>query len=75
MRIVVKPGGCLLLQKHHHRSERWIVLRGATLSPKSIVRARQMLANGRPINLRSILGAAISAWRFADGGAADLRHS
>ena len=24
-RIVVKPGGRLSLQKHHHRSEHWIV--------------------------------------------------
>jgi mannose-1-phosphate guanylyltransferase/mannose-6-phosphate isomerase len=28
-RIVVKPGGRLSLQKHHHRSEQWIVVRGA----------------------------------------------
>jgi mannose-1-phosphate guanylyltransferase/mannose-6-phosphate isomerase len=27
--IVVKPGGRLSLQKHHHRSEHWIVVRGA----------------------------------------------
>ena len=27
-RIVVKPGGLLSLQKHHHRSEHWIVVRG-----------------------------------------------
>ncbi|MGE3246509.1 MAG: mannose-1-phosphate guanylyltransferase/mannose-6-phosphate isomerase, partial [Beijerinckiaceae bacterium] len=27
-RIVVKPGGCLSLQKHHHRAEHWIVVRG-----------------------------------------------
>ncbi|QOZ27183.1 mannose-1-phosphate guanylyltransferase/mannose-6-phosphate isomerase [Bradyrhizobium sp. CCBAU 51753] len=27
-RIVVKPGGRLSLQKHHHRSEHWIVVRG-----------------------------------------------
>ena len=27
-RIVVKPGGQLSLQKHHHRSEHWIVVRG-----------------------------------------------
>ena len=26
--IVVKPGGQLSLQKHHHRSEHWIVVRG-----------------------------------------------
>ena len=26
--IVVKPGGRLSLQKHHHRSEHWIVVRG-----------------------------------------------
>ena len=28
-RITVKPGGRLSLQKHHHRSEHWIVVRGA----------------------------------------------
>ncbi len=27
-RIVVKPGGLLSLQKHHHRAEHWIVVRG-----------------------------------------------
>ncbi|RTM13361.1 MAG: mannose-1-phosphate guanylyltransferase/mannose-6-phosphate isomerase [Bradyrhizobiaceae bacterium] len=27
-RIVVKPGGRLSLQRHHHRSEHWIVVRG-----------------------------------------------
>ncbi|GEO81366.1 mannose-1-phosphate guanylyltransferase/mannose-6-phosphate isomerase [Pararhodospirillum oryzae] len=26
--IVVKPGGCLSLQMHHHRAEHWIVVRG-----------------------------------------------
>jgi mannose-1-phosphate guanylyltransferase/mannose-6-phosphate isomerase len=28
-RIIVTPGGRLSLQKHHHRSEHWIVVRGA----------------------------------------------
>ncbi|CAM5762482.1 mannose-1-phosphate guanylyltransferase/mannose-6-phosphate isomerase [Labrys miyagiensis] len=28
-RIMVKPGGQLSLQKHHHRSEHWIIVRGA----------------------------------------------
>jgi mannose-6-phosphate isomerase-like protein (cupin superfamily) len=28
-RIAVKPGGRLSLQKHHHRSEHWIMVRGA----------------------------------------------
>lgn len=27
-RIVVKPGGQLSLQKHHHRSEHWIIVKG-----------------------------------------------
>jgi mannose-1-phosphate guanylyltransferase len=27
-RIVVKPGGCLSLQMHHHRSEHWVVVKG-----------------------------------------------
>jgi len=26
--IVVKPGGCLSLQKHHRRAEHWVVVRG-----------------------------------------------
>jgi mannose-1-phosphate guanylyltransferase/mannose-6-phosphate isomerase len=30
-RIIVKAGGRLSLQKHHHRSEHWIVVRGAAL--------------------------------------------
>src|SRR6202790_3350640 len=31
-RIIVKPGSRLSLQKHHHRSEHWIVVRGAARS-------------------------------------------
>lgn len=27
-RLVVKPGGCLSLQLHHHRSEHWVVVSG-----------------------------------------------
>ena len=30
-RISVKPGASLSLQKHHHRAEHWIVVRGAAL--------------------------------------------
>ncbi|MBZ8134264.1 mannose-1-phosphate guanylyltransferase/mannose-6-phosphate isomerase [Afifella sp. IM 167] len=30
-RIVVKPGGKLSLQKHFHRAEHWVVVRGAAL--------------------------------------------
>ena len=30
-RIVVKPGGRLSLQMHHHRAEHWIVVRGTAL--------------------------------------------
>jgi mannose-1-phosphate guanylyltransferase/mannose-6-phosphate isomerase len=30
-RIVVKAGGRLSLQKHHHRSEHWVVVRGTAL--------------------------------------------
>jgi mannose-1-phosphate guanylyltransferase/mannose-6-phosphate isomerase len=30
-RILVKPGGRLSLQKHHHRSEHWIVVRGTAI--------------------------------------------
>jgi mannose-1-phosphate guanylyltransferase/mannose-6-phosphate isomerase len=28
-RIVVRPGAALSLQKHHHRAEHWVVVRGA----------------------------------------------
>jgi mannose-1-phosphate guanylyltransferase/mannose-6-phosphate isomerase len=28
-RIVVRPGGCLSLQKHYHRAEHWVVVHGA----------------------------------------------
>ncbi len=28
-RIVVRPGGMLSRQKHHHRAEHWVVVRGA----------------------------------------------
>jgi mannose-1-phosphate guanylyltransferase/mannose-6-phosphate isomerase len=37
-RIVVRPGGRLSLQKHHHRAEHWVVVRGAaevTLNAKT----------------------------------------
>ena len=27
-RITVRPGACLSLQKHHHRSEHWVVVKG-----------------------------------------------
>ena len=27
-RIIVKPGAALSLQKHHHRAEHWIVVKG-----------------------------------------------
>jgi mannose-1-phosphate guanylyltransferase / mannose-6-phosphate isomerase len=39
-RIVVRPGGRLSLQKHHHRAEHWVVVRGAaevTLNDKVTV--------------------------------------
>jgi mannose-1-phosphate guanylyltransferase/mannose-6-phosphate isomerase len=35
-RIIVKPGGRLSLQKHHHRSEHWIVVRGTAQVTESI---------------------------------------
>ena len=38
-RIAVKPGGRLSLQKHHHRSEHWIVVRGtAQVSVNDLVK-------------------------------------
>lgn len=30
-RIIVKPGGCLSLQRHKHRSEHWVVVEGEAL--------------------------------------------
>ena len=39
-RIVVTPGGMLSLQKHHHRAEHWVVVRGtAEVTIGSEVRA------------------------------------
>lgn len=38
-RIVVKPGGRLSLQKHYHRAEHWIVVRGAA----EVTRDREVL--------------------------------
>ena len=39
-RIVVRPGGTLSLQKHHHRAEHWVVVRGtAEVTIGSDVRA------------------------------------
>lgn len=34
-RIVVKPGAKLSMQKHHHRAEHWIVVKGTALVTKS----------------------------------------
>jgi mannose-1-phosphate guanylyltransferase/mannose-1-phosphate guanylyltransferase/mannose-6-phosphate isomerase len=33
-RIIVKPGGKLSLQKHHHRAEHWVVVKGTALITK-----------------------------------------
>ena len=33
-RIVVKPGAKLSLQKHHHRAEHWVVVKGTALITK-----------------------------------------
>jgi mannose-1-phosphate guanylyltransferase / mannose-6-phosphate isomerase len=39
-RIIVKPGGRLSLQKHHHRAEHWIVVRGtAQVTVNELVKA------------------------------------
>jgi mannose-1-phosphate guanylyltransferase/mannose-6-phosphate isomerase len=35
-RIMVKPGGRLSLQKHYHRAEHWVVVRGQPRSPSMI---------------------------------------
>ena len=37
-RIVVKPGACLSLQKHYHRAEHWIVVRGTAMVQKGAER-------------------------------------
>ena len=45
-RIIVKPGGRLSLQKHHHRSEHWIVVRGTaqvTVNETGQDRARERI--------------------------------
>ena len=45
-RIVVRPNGCLSLQKHRHRAEHWVVVRGAaevTLNGKMIARTRERI--------------------------------
>jgi mannose-1-phosphate guanylyltransferase / mannose-6-phosphate isomerase len=34
-RIVVKPGAKLSLQKHHHRAEHWVVVKGTAIVNKS----------------------------------------
>lgn len=41
-KIVVEPGGKLSLQKHHHRSEHWIVVRGTA---EVTVNERQFIVN------------------------------
>ena len=33
-RIVVKPGGKLSVQKHHHRSEHWVIVKGTAIVSK-----------------------------------------
>ena len=33
-RIVVKPGGKLSVQKHHHRAEHWVIVKGTALVTK-----------------------------------------
>jgi mannose-1-phosphate guanylyltransferase/mannose-6-phosphate isomerase len=38
-RILVKPGASLSLQKHHHRAEHWVVVKGTAV----IVRGDQSL--------------------------------
>ena len=45
-RIVVRPGGRLSLQKHYHRAEHWVIVRGAaevTLNGKARSRARERI--------------------------------
>ena len=43
-RIVVRPGGRLSLQKHFHRAEHWIVVRGAAeVTLNGAVRARERI--------------------------------
>jgi mannose-1-phosphate guanylyltransferase/mannose-6-phosphate isomerase len=34
-RIVVKPGAKLSVQKHHHRAEHWIIVKGTALVTKA----------------------------------------
>ena len=59
-RIIVKPGGRLSLQKHHHRSEHWIVVRGTAQRDRQ--RTRQDRARER---VRSIFRSArCTGWKI-----------
>lgn len=46
-RIVVKPGGILSLQKHFHRAEHWIVVKGTAQVVKG--RTNHMLSENQSI--------------------------
>ena len=65
-RIVVKAGGRLSLQKHHHRSEHWIVVRGTALVTIDNINLSTLAM--RPSNIKSLATDTrcllSSGWRF-----------
>ena len=64
-RIVVRPGGSLSLQKHHHRAEHWVVVR----------RAAEVTLNGKIEHVhedKSIYLPIGSTHRLANPGKIDL---
>ncbi len=64
-RIVVRPGGRLSLQKHYHRAEHWVVVRGA--AEVTVNEAVQLVHENESIYLP--IG---SAHRLANPGKIDL---
>ncbi len=64
-RIVVRPGGRLSLQKHHHRAEHWIVVQGA--AEVTLDGATQLVHEDESIHVP--IG---SAHRLANSGNIDL---
>ena len=49
-RIVVKPGGRLSLQKHRHRAEHWVVVRGTA---RVTIGKKVSTLQGKPVGLRA----------------------
>ncbi len=62
-RIVVKPGGRLSLQKHFHRAEHWVVVRGTALVTVGDARSGRCRRTSRP----TFRLAPCTAWRIPAG--------